>query len=549
MKLNFKKILLWFDSNLLPCLAVILLFLIPLWPKIPLADLLPGYIVRLRLEDLLVFFTFIIYLIWSFRGKINWHLPTWQLVFANIILGAMSILAGLFIVNTIPLQPVHFGKSILHWARYIEYFFLAFVFFSSLQTQKQFKTILISIMIVVAAISLYGAGQKYLYWPLWSTMNREFSKGVRLYLTPHARVQSTFGGHYDFAAYLVLMLPFTLIVAWHAPKKWQRILGWSVHTLGLWSLIVSAARTSIIAYFVALTVLFTLDIVFRQLKKRQKVGLWLGKQFLYYCLVGVIVLNFGQDMIERFSQSLNSIEIIKNNYQKFLGFQEKMRLTLGLDKIKPPENSVAVVVDVNGNNSASSNVLTPTDSQPETNRPADVYVDVPDIKYTTNSAGETIAYEATRTWSRNAELYGLSMAIRLDTLWPNAIKALMRNPLLGSGYGTINKGELLNLFTEADSTDNNYLRTLGETGLLGFISFYGVIIIALIAACQRLQKPLDLSDYYNYAFIASLVGILINALYIDVFAASKVAFALWMLIGIFWALPNLKKPALNEKKL
>lgn len=549
MKLIFKKTLLWLDNNILFCLATLLIFLVPLWPKIPLADLLPGYIVRLRLEDVVVLFTFIIFVIWSFRGKVNWQLPTWQLIFANIILGAMSILAGMFIINTIPVQPVHLAKAILHWARYIEYFFLAFLFFSSLQNQKQFKIILSSFLVIITSISLYGAGQKYLYWPLWSTMNREFSKGIRLYLTPHARVQSTFGGHYDFAAYLVLMLPFTLIVAWHAPKKWQRVAAWLVHILGLWSLIVSAARTSIIAYFVGLTVLFALDIIFRQLQKKQKIGLWLGKQILYYCLVGIIVINFGQDMIERFSQSLNSIEIVKNSYQKFLGFQENIRLTLGLDKIKPPENSVAVIVDATGNNSVESNVLTPTDSQPEPNRPADVYIDVPDIKYTTNSAGETIAYEATRTWSRNAELYGLSMAIRLDTLWPNAIKALMRNPLLGSGYGTINKGELLNLFTEADSTDNNYLRTLGETGLLGFISFYGVIIIALLAACRRLQKPTSLKDYYNYAFIAALVGILINGLYIDVFAASKVAFTLWMLTGIFWALPNLKKPIANEKKL
>ncbi|KXK12267.1 MAG: hypothetical protein UZ22_OP11002000066 [Microgenomates bacterium OLB23] len=38
-------------------------------------------------------------------------------------------------------------------------------------------------------------------------MNPEFAKGRILFLTPEARLSSTFAGHYDLAAYLVLMLP------------------------------------------------------------------------------------------------------------------------------------------------------------------------------------------------------------------------------------------------------------------------------------------------------------------------------------------------------
>ena len=41
-------------------------------------------------------------------------------------------------------------------------------------------------------------------------MNREFSKGMRLYLSEYARVQSTFAGHYDLGAYLVVVLPLAL---------------------------------------------------------------------------------------------------------------------------------------------------------------------------------------------------------------------------------------------------------------------------------------------------------------------------------------------------
>ncbi len=542
---KLKTLSIWLDNNLLFILSSFLLIFIPLWPKIPLADLIPGYIVRLRLEDIFVLITFIIYLIWLYRKKISWQLPTWQLIFAYLAIGLMSILTGLFILETIPLFPVHISKSVLHWARYAEYFFLAFLFFSSLRQLKHLKIFLGLILAVTAAISLYGAGQKYLYWPLYSTMNREFSKGIRLYLTPHARVQSTFGGHYDFAAYLVLVLPFSLILFWQAEKKWLKALALLAHLLGLWSLIVSAARTSIIAYFVAVILLFTIYVFCQKISWGKKIWRFFSYQFIYFLFIAFLIVNFGQDTIERFAHSFSSVEIIKNNYYRFKGFQEKVASTLGIDRVKPPANSLAVNLDEYGNNS----VLTPSDSRP---RPADVYVDVPEIKTALDaSTGAIITYETERTWSRNAELYGLSMAIRLDTLWPNALKALMRHPLLGSGYGTINKGEKLNQFTEADSVDNNYLRTLGETGLLSFFVFYGLIAFTIIFAWKNLSRLQGLPLYFNYAFIAAAVGLLINASYIDVFAASKVAFTFWMLYGVFWktqSLSFLPSPSIKNKK-
>lgn len=540
MKSKLRQVLAWLDDHILLMLSLFLLLFIPLWPKLPLADLIPGYIVRLRLEDLLVFGTFIIYLIWVWRGKIIWRMPTWKLIFAYLAIGAMSILSAMFIIQTIPLSFVHVAKAVLHWARYIEYFFLAFLFFSSFKTKKDFSLAAGAILLAVAGVSIYGIGQKYFYWPLYSTMNREFSKGIKLYLTPHARVQSTFGGHYDFAAYLVLMLPITLLLAWQAPKRWQRLTAWAVHILGLWSIVASAARTSILAYFGSVLILF-LIYYFGQNQYRPWRRLWrlFSRGLLYVCLVSVIIVNFGQDMIERFTQSINSVEFLKTNYYRLQEFREDTATFLGLDKLQPPANSVAVVIDEYGNNTVVSNVLTPTDSQPVATRPADVYIDVPEIKYTTNEAGETIAYESVRTWSVNAEKYGLSMAIRFDTLWPNAWRGFLRNPLLGSGYGTLNKGELLDTFTEADSIDNNYLRVLGETGALGFITFYSIIILALKQAISSLKRhQSSASLIINLGFLISASGMLINALLIDVFAASKVAFTFWSLVGLFWAGQN-----------
>ncbi len=545
MKINLKQIIVWCDRNLLFYLSLFLLLFIPLWPKIPLADLIPGYIVRLRLEDILVFITFIIYLIQIYRQKVNWQMPTWKLIIANISLGLMGILSGMLLINTIPLETLHIGKSLLHWARYIEYFFLAFLFFSTLNNRKQIKILFITMLIAVSAISLYGIGQKYFYWPLYSTMNREFSKGIKLYLTPHARVQSTFGGHYDFAAYLVLLLPFTLLLAKNTKTKWKKCLIWLVHILGLWSLIVSAARTSIVAYFVSVLIIYTIYYFINQQDRlKQKIKNFLGHLIVYFGLLGVLIFFFGHDMIERFSHTLENIEPIRNAYHTANKWRLELPYLLGWKEIEPPANALAVVVDELGNNMIASMpkpVVTPTDSRPKPTRPADVYEDIPDIIYEIDATGEVTMIEATRTWSVNAEKYGLSMAIRLDTLWPNAWRGFLRNPLLGSGYGMINKGESINLLTDADSTDNNYLRTLGETGILGFLTFYGLSLTAIWMSSKNLRNKNNELNLINLAFLSGAIGFLINAAYIDVFAASKAAFTFWMVYGIFWANQKINK--------
>ncbi|MGB6838853.1 MAG: O-antigen ligase family protein, partial [Microgenomates group bacterium] len=54
-----------------------------------------------------------------------------------------------------------------------------------------------------------------------------------------------------------------------------------------------------------------------------------------------------------------------------------------------------------------------------------------------------------------------STAIRLNMEWPRAIRAFSKNPILGTGYSSITL-----------ATDNEYLRLLGEVGVLGFFAFF-----------------------------------------------------------------------------
>ena len=191
--------------------------------------------------------------------------------------------------------------------------------------------------------------------------------------------------------------------------------------------------------------------------------------------------------------------------------------------------------------------------------PPDVFEDIPDWREATGSASASALLKdasaaaqlvpISRTFSENAYKYGLSTAIRLDALWPWAIAGFKTNPLLGSGYATLSKTSI-GQFTEAESTDNDYLRTLGETGILGFISFFSIILILLKTAFKTLKQKI--TDPFVLAFICAFAaftfGLLINALYIDVFEASKVALIFWALAGVLLAMTNRLKPQLSKTK-
>lgn len=531
-------------QNLLLIVASFLLAFIPLYPKIPLFDVLPGYIVRVRVEDILVLIAFLYYLVQLWHRKLDFKNQLTPWIFAYLGVASLSILSAVFLIKTIPLELIHIGKSVLHLFRYTEYFALFFIMFSAIKKSKDLKVVFYALALTVVAIMVYGYGQRYWYWPVFSTMNREFSKGMVLYLTEHARVQSTFGGHYDLAAYLVIVLPIFYLLAINAKKKWPRIALHSVHLLGLWLLIMSASRTSFIAYLGAVIVGLLL-LAFKPSKFWHKVFFFVRQSLASLFLVALMMLVFGADMRERLEQVLQAYPSVFKVYQESENFLSKQTEFFNdpLAKIRDwqakmkPSNGIAF------DNTQLDSVLTPTDQQPVSQKPVDVYADIPDkvAVSTQSSQGETITtyVEKPRTWSANALKYGLSFAIRLDELWPNALKGFAKNPLLGSGYATLNKKEFQQ-FTEAESTDNNFLRTLGETGLLGFITFYGSIIILLIVLYRNQKASTNQQlQVANIAFIAASIGLLLNASYIDVFASSKVAFTYWALAGAILAYNNL----------
>jgi hypothetical protein len=128
----------------------------------------------------------------------------------------------------------------------------------------------------------------------------------------------------------------------------------------------------------------------------------------------------------------------------------------------------------------------------------------------------------------------ISFTTRLQVEWPRAIEAFLHSPIIGRGPGSI-----------TESTDNDYLRNLGETGLAGFGLLMFVILSIEWQFFQLGRKHKFLMPLF-WGILFGGLALLINALYIDVFEASKVALIIWLVWGMFYKLKELPGTAMKE---
>ena len=255
---RWSRLITWVDRHCLLFMSLFLLIFIPLYPKLPLFEAIPGYLVRVRLEDLLVLGAGLVWLAQVVRGRARWPrlILTWVIIYAG--LGLLSVIFAVLITRNIPLQPLHIGKSLLHYFRYLEYLMVFFLAFAGLTRIKHTSWALLVLTLTVLLVSGYGFGQKYWHWPLYSTMNREFSKGVKLYLTEYARVQSTFGGHYDLSAFLVICLPILGAAFLKQPRPLTKLMLIGCQVVGAATLVLTGSKTSWVAYILAMMVVIGL---------------------------------------------------------------------------------------------------------------------------------------------------------------------------------------------------------------------------------------------------------------------------------------------------
>jgi hypothetical protein len=115
----------------------------------------------------------------------------------------------------------------------------------------------------------------------------------------------------------------------------------------------------------------------------------------------------------------------------------------------------------------------------------------------------------------------ISTSIRFDIEWPRAMRSFYKNPFLGTGYSSITL-----------STDSDYLRALGETGLLGFLAFISVILGLFIKLIKNYKNQIGQDRFLSISAIGILVVFSTTAIFLDVFESSKIAILFWAYMGL-----------------
>lgn len=451
-----------YSGNALKYAVAALILAVPLYPKFPFISV-PGTYVSIRLEDfillstaVLLFFRVLPNLISVFKDKIN------RTIFLFLAIGLLSVGSGILLTNTV---IPHIG--LLHWARRVEYLMCFFIGVYSVRNREDLIFYIKCFIIVIFFAFIYGVGQKYWSWPVITTQNYEYAKGVALRFMPGGHLVSTFAGHYDLATFLVLLMPLFILLLTAKDKflqsfkfgkniLWMRLILVITVLSGVWLLAQTASRISVAAYFMTVTI-----------------ALFIARKFIFIPIVLIVSILF-------MSTSSN----LMNRYIQV--FEVYVQKVISVQSIELVGSALAQTLESNDTTTRRARDTTPP--------PASVEV-----------------------------FEDRSTSIRLNVEWPRAIRALQKNPLLGTGFSSITL-----------ATDNDYLRMLGEAGVLGFLAFSLIFYKIGLLFLSRFKLIFE-NNFESLVFIATisaLPGIFLNAVFIDIFEASKFAIIFWLIMGI-----------------
>ncbi len=413
------------------------------------------------------------------------------------LVGGLSLLWSLIFVG--PTLTSYFPQLVfLHYFRRIEYMTLFFVAYEVMRSNPKFSSKVIWVLATTAGlVFVYGIGQKFWGFPAFLTMNEEFAKGLPLRLPPTARIASTFGGHYDLAAYLVLIIPILGSLVFGLGKLWQKLVFFLLAVTSLVTLLFTASRVSFGVYLVAITAMLV----------------WAKKKWLIVPVIlgSFLLLNSISGASERFYKTFRFSDVVVDlSTGKPIGTLD--RLEGGSAIIRESESP-----GLENLPTGSEYIGVPT--RPTTGGKVQLVELYKNVDLATGS-GE-LATISGSFLIQKALVYDISITTRFQGQWPKAIEAFKRNIFLGSGFSTLSV-----------AADGDYHRLLGETGLLGALAFVGIMFAAFFLFVKTRDRLPPLERSFVVGLFGGLVGLLLNAVLIDVFEASKVAFSFWLLLGI-----------------
>src|SRR3989338_483037 len=292
-----KKIYNFVKANLLFVETLVLLAFIPLYPKLPLINVNNTW-VYIRAEDFLVLGVLLSWLALLVRKKITLRTPLTFPILIFWIVGAVATIHGVLLIfptlaNTFP------NVAFLALVRHIEYLSLFFVAYQGMKDRKFLYWVIGTILFTLLAIIIYGFGQKYFGFPAYLTSNEEFAKGIPIQLSQLSRVPSTFAGHYDLAAYLVLMIPLLGSIFFGVRNYLIKIIIFLTTLASFWLLFMTVSRISLVVVFIALFIVF-----YFQKRKLALISIPL------FVIVAFVVLSLKPTVLQRFQSTIETVDVL-----------------------------------------------------------------------------------------------------------------------------------------------------------------------------------------------------------------------------------------------
>lgn len=457
------------NINIFKSILAILILFIPLYPKFPLFNVSDTY-VAIRLDDIVIGLAVLSWLIYQIKNKFPVFKTKISLLFIAYFIAIIASFVTAFFVYQTDLTNI----LVLNLFRRFEYMSLFFVSLPAIKNIKDTKVFYIFLLIATFFVCVYGYGQKYFKFPVISTMNSEFSKGQLLQMNTWTRISSTFAGHYYLAAFMSVALIIIGAAVIISKNKLIKITSLIIWIASFNILTLTASRVSIFAFWGGISL-----------------SLILLRKYLWIVPISLLVIFSMFSSKDLNQRLLATIPALKNQF-----------------------------ISTNNNTNNPTPILTPI--------PTTVVSTKPTGTKSTTPTPTIVRHQETENYPQVDTDVGVARSgeIRFNVEWPRAINAFKKNPITGTGLGSITL-----------ATDNDYLRNLGESGVLGFITF-STIIIFFVKETFLFGFKKNKTDEQKMAIIlfGGLAATLANAIFIDVFEASKTAYLFWIMMGLYYQL-------------
>lgn len=457
------------NINIFKSILAILILFVPLYPKFPLFNVSDTY-VAIRLDDIVIGLAVLSWLIYQIKNKFPVFKTKISLLFIAYFIAIIASFVTAFFVYQTDLTNI----LVLNLFRRFEYMSLFFITLPAIKNIKDTKVFYIFLLIATFFVCVYGYGQKYFKFPVISTMNSEFSKGQLLQMNTWTRISSTFAGHYDLAAFMSVALIIIGAAVIISKNKLIKITSLIIWIASFNILTLTASRVSIFAFWGGISL-----------------SLILLRKYLWIVPISLLVIFSMFSSKDLNQRLLATIPALKNQF-----------------------------ISTSNNTNNPTPTLTPI--------PTIVVSTKPTGTKSTTPTPTIVRHQETDNYPQVDTDVGVARSgeIRFNVEWPRAINAFKKNPITGTGLGSITL-----------ATDNDYLRNLGESGILGFITF-STIIIFFVKETFLFGFKKNKTDEQKMAIIlfGGLAATLANAIFIDVFEASKTAYLFWIMMGLYYQL-------------